>query len=226
MPTLSKILASVPHIPSGMPCLRSFTTYTTCTSNTPSIIPPTTSRRWENRGRGGQNLTERYRMLENRFRGKNTFIEQISGLSQNIDDPSKSRPSSRSDVQRVPDTIAGFTIPEEPIPPADEGKPYTRAHVPLACLTHVQECCMSGCAICVYDLYQESLEAYKESLAALRSSLSALSIAESEWPERIRTTARIPAVDQRQDATLSAFEEMERQLKEKRERRAAVEAES
>lgn len=90
----------------------------------------------------------------------------------------------------------------------------------------LQDCCMSGCAICVYDLYEESLEAYKESLAALRSSLSALSIPESEWPERIRTTTKIPTVDNRQGAILSAFEEMERQLKEKRERRAAVEAES
>jgi hypothetical protein len=85
---------------------------------------------------------------------------------------------------------------------------------------------MSGCAICIYDLYEESLEAYKESLAALRSSLSALSIPESEWPERIRTTAKIPAVEKGQDAILSAFEEMERQLKEKREHRAVVEAES
>lgn len=85
---------------------------------------------------------------------------------------------------------------------------------------------MSGCAICVYDLYEESLQAYKESLVALRSSLSASSIPESEWPERIRTTAKIPTADKRQDAVFSAFEEMERQLKGKREWRAAVEAES
>ncbi|OAX40560.1 hypothetical protein K503DRAFT_791303 [Rhizopogon vinicolor AM-OR11-026] len=165
------------------------------------------------RGRGGQNLTERYRRLENTFRGKHAFIKQISELSQEVDNASKTRSPPlisppHSDAQRAPDTVAGFVIPQEPIPPADE------------------ECCMSGCAICVYDLYQESLDAYRESLLVLRSSLSNLSIPESEWPERIRTSAKIPAVDTRQDAILSAFEEMEHQLKEKRARRAAVEAES
>lgn len=83
---------------------------------------------------------------------------------------------------------------------------------------------MSGCAICVYDLYEESLEAYKESIVTLRSSLSALSIPESEWPDRVRTNT--PATAKRHDIVLNAFEEMERQLREKKERRAAVEAES
>ncbi|KAJ8584621.1 hypothetical protein M405DRAFT_826510 [Rhizopogon salebrosus TDB-379] len=198
---------------SGMPSLRSFATNTTCSSNTLSLILSITPRHWKNRGRGGQNLTERYRRLENTLRGKDTFIKRISELSQEVDDASKARsplsmPPSPPDVQMAPEIIAGFMVPREPTPPADE------------------ECCMSGCAICIYDLYEESLEAYKESLAALRSSLSALSIPESEWPERIRTTAKIPAVEKRQDAILSAFEEMERQLKEKRERRAVVEAES
>jgi hypothetical protein len=97
-------------------------------------------------------------------------------------------------------------IPEEPIPPSDE------------------ECCMSGCAICVYDLYEESLEAYRESIVALRLSLSALSIPDSEWPDRVRTNT--PTAKKKQEVILDAFEEMERQLKEKKERRAAVEAES
>jgi hypothetical protein len=83
---------------------------------------------------------------------------------------------------------------------------------------------MSGCAICVYDLYEESLEAYKESIVALRSSLSALSIPDSEWPDRVRTNT--PAAEKRHEVIFNAFEEMERQLKEKKERRAAVEAES
>ncbi|UNK58687.1 oxidoreductase-like domain-containing protein [Pseudoxanthomonas daejeonensis] len=29
-----------------------------------------------------------------------------------------------------------------------------------------QECCESGCPICVYDLYAEALEQYREALAA------------------------------------------------------------
>ncbi|KAG1729507.1 uncharacterized protein EDB91DRAFT_1059958 [Suillus paluster] len=191
-----------------MPCLRSFAT---SSSNTISSIPSITRSHRKNRGRGGQNLTERYRRLENILRGENASMKQISELSQGVEDASKARPPPltsppRHDAQTSPDTIAGFMIPEEPIPPSDE------------------ECCMSGCAICVYDLYEESLEAYKESIATLRSSLSALSIPESEWPVRVRTN--IPTTAKRNEVILSAFEEMERQLKEKRKRKAAVEAES
>ena len=29
-----------------------------------------------------------------------------------------------------------------------------------------QECCESGCPICVYDLYAEALEGYRQALAA------------------------------------------------------------
>ncbi|KIJ91882.1 hypothetical protein K443DRAFT_685677 [Laccaria amethystina LaAM-08-1] len=30
------------------------------------------------------------------------------------------------------------------------------------------ECCMSGCAVCVYDLYEESLASYEDSITTLR----------------------------------------------------------
>jgi hypothetical protein len=138
-------------------------------------------------------------------------MKQISEVSLGVEDASKTKSSpltssSHHGAQNPPNTIAGFVIPEEPIPPSDE------------------ECCMSGCAICVYDLYEESLEAYKESIVALRLSLSALSIPDSEWPDRIRTNT--PTAKKRQEVILDAFEEMERQLKEKKERRAAVETES
>lgn len=91
------------------------------------------------------------------------------------------------------------------------------------------ECCMSGCAVCVYDLYEDALAAYKESVATLRADLAAQDIPETEWPAHIRT-GRGDEVDKAQTekprgaVILDAFEEMERALKEKRERRAAVEA--
>ncbi|KAG2054323.1 hypothetical protein BDR06DRAFT_884446 [Suillus hirtellus] len=188
------------------PCLHSFTTNTTSSSNTVLSIPSISRNYWNNRSRAGQNLTERYHRLENTLRGGNTLMKQISEVSQ---DASRSPPllsSSPYGAQNIPNTIAGFVIPKEPIPPSDE------------------ECCMSGCAICVYDLYEESLEAYKESILTLRSSLSALSIPESEWPDHVRTNT--PAIQKRHDIVLNAFEEMERQLREKKEQRAAVEAES
>lgn len=79
---------------------------------------------------------------------------------------------------------------------------------------------MSGCAVCVYDLYEESLVAYKESLSSLKSSLSALKIPEWEWPQVVQTT---PGQDEgetngkrKDNVTLSAFEELERSLNAKR----------
>jgi len=82
---------------------------------------------------------------------------------------------------------------------------------------------MSGCAVCVYDLYEESLSAYKASVQSLRSALTASSIPEDEWPAHIRTTHMSSTGS---GAVLSAFEEMERALEEKRARRSAGEAES
>ncbi|KAH7882493.1 oxidoreductase-like protein [Phlebopus sp. FC_14] len=164
--------------------------------------------------RGGQNLSDRYRRLENSVRGTNARAKQISAFSGDTFhakvDSSQSATVSSSKPSKPDKTIAGFVIPPEPRPPADD------------------ECCMSGCAVCVYDLYEESLAAYKESITALRSSLSVLSIPESDWPQNIqaRNTLGTPTAPKRNDVVLSAFEEMERALKEKREKRAAVEADS
>ena len=76
------------------------------------------------------------------------------------------------------------------------------------------DCCMSGCAICVHDLYQESLGAYNESISSLRASLSALSIPEAEWPADIQnnTTDREEEKKGRGNVSLNAFVEMERAL--------------
>lgn len=73
---------------------------------------------------------------------------------------------------------------------------------------------MSGCAICVHDLYQESLDAYNESISSLRASLSALSIPEAEWPADIQnnTTNREEEKKGRGNVSLKAFVEMERAL--------------
>lgn len=83
---------------------------------------------------------------------------------------------------------------------------------------------MSGCAVCVYDLYEEELPAYKDSVTTLRAALSERQIPESEWPAHIRTGTA--TAERSRGAVLDAFEEMERALKEKRDKRAAVEAES
>src|ERR1700722_10400544 len=76
------------------------------------------------------------------------------------------------------------------------------------------ECCMSGCAICVHDLYQDALIAYKESLESLGNDLMKLQIPESEWPIRVRAAMR--ANHPQRNVTLNAFEELEAALREKR----------
>ena len=79
---------------------------------------------------------------------------------------------------------------------------------------------MSGCAICVYDLYTAALEDYKHALEALRSALEARGVPEREWPVEVRRREE-PGVDesskQPQNVALSAFEELERSLRAKRE---------
>lgn len=82
---------------------------------------------------------------------------------------------------------------------------------------NLAECCMSGCAICVHDLYQESLDDYNSSVAAVRTSLVDMKVPEEEWPETIR-----PGSEKRMSlpaSSLSAFQEMERALKARREAR-------
>ena len=75
---------------------------------------------------------------------------------------------------------------------------------------------MSGCAVCVHDLYQESLVTYRESVAYLRSSLAGLNIPESEWPANIQTSSERTA-ERKKDVVMDAFAEMERNLRRKRE---------
>lgn len=85
---------------------------------------------------------------------------------------------------------------------------------------------MSGCAVCVYDVYEDALVAYKESVVTLRTALAARDIPENEWPVHIRTAGvSVMPTTTTKGAVLDAFEEMERALKEKRDRCAAVEAE-
>uniref|UniRef100_A0A8H7XP94 Oxidoreductase-like domain-containing protein n=1 Tax=Psilocybe cubensis TaxID=181762 RepID=A0A8H7XP94_PSICU len=139
--------------------------------------------------RGGQNLSDRYIRLEKSLRGKDTISREIDGLVH--PDPESPRSRRSQDPVRL---FHGYVVPEEPKPPADD------------------ECCMSGCAVCVYDLYEESLEAYHGAIAQLRDNLTAKNIPESDWPLHIRNKKLDIRVEKRKDTILSAFEEMERNL--------------
>jgi Oxidoreductase-like protein, N-terminal len=79
---------------------------------------------------------------------------------------------------------------------------------------------MSGCAICVHDLYQESLDAYRASVASIRASLTDMRVPTKQWPETIRPDSEGRTPLPASSVSLSAFEEMERALKARREAEA------
>ncbi|TFK21899.1 hypothetical protein FA15DRAFT_681917 [Coprinopsis marcescibilis] len=140
--------------------------------------------------RGGQNLSQRYRRLERSLRGKEARIHEVDTLERGTH--SVETISRQPGVPAV-QTFRGLTVPRKPDPPADD------------------ECCMSGCAICVYDLYEESLSAYEDSVTELRNSLQTMGVPTSEWPASIApVNGATSASPPRQSQVLNAFEEFER----------------
>ena len=77
---------------------------------------------------------------------------------------------------------------------------------------------MSGCAICVYDLYHVALTNYNEKMQLIRSNLSALDVPQSQWPKQLREgLLEVP-----KDPTLSAFEALEMKLKARHDAQSGV----
>ncbi|KEP50518.1 oxidoreductase-like protein, amino-terminal protein [Rhizoctonia solani 123E] len=62
----------------------------------------------------------------------------------------------------------GIKIPQRPNPPESD------------------ECCMSGCAVCVYDLYLSSLDDYKKDARAVRTRLREKAVPVNEWPDDLQ----------------------------------------
>ncbi|KAL1952200.1 hypothetical protein VTO73DRAFT_1349 [Trametes versicolor] len=91
----------------------------------------------------------------------------------------------------------GFVILQRPKPPAED------------------KCCMSGCVIRVYDLYDEALQDYVQALGKLHANLDKMGVPEDQWPADIRRTPDSPQPAKRADVVLSAFEQFEKALKEK-----------
>lgn len=74
---------------------------------------------------------------------------------------------------------------------------------------------MSGCAVCVYDLYEESLAQYRDSIQGIRSSLTRIGIPETTWPASLVAQNSMSSLSKAASATESAFEALERRLAEK-----------
>jgi hypothetical protein len=71
---------------------------------------------------------------------------------------------------------------------------------------------MSGCAICIYDLYEESLGQYREAVAQIRDSLTKMSIPQNEWPIGLLSGKTGSDLGKANNASQSAFEALERAL--------------
>ncbi|PPQ63640.1 hypothetical protein CVT24_004414 [Panaeolus cyanescens] len=148
--------------------------------------------------RGGQNLSHRYLKLEHSLRGKEEISRELNRLEQET--PTSQTPP----IPKVKDVelFHGLEIPKEPIPPTDE------------------ECCMSGCAVCVYDLHEEAVDAYRSAVSSIITKLTTMNIPNTEWPAELRKhnkPAAAQPVESRKEVVLSAFEEMERALALKKE---------
>ncbi|KAI0765345.1 hypothetical protein C8Q74DRAFT_1318736 [Fomes fomentarius] len=165
--------------------------------------------------RGGQDLSQRYQRLERSLRGKSGYGREIQDLARSgevadlvpytsQEDRQKASTSTGKSTRRI---FRGFVIPNAPKPPAED------------------ECCMSGCAVCVYDLYDEARKDYIQALDNLRSNLDELNIPESEWPVDIRPDRQGGPVT-KPNVTLSAFEQLEQALKAKKEQSQATSSSS
>jgi len=165
--------------------------------------------------RGGRNLSERYRALERALRGKEAFARGKGELAHHVPVISISVEDTNSKKESV-ETFHGFVVPQEPKPPADDGVFPVNNPYPDILINHITECCMSGCAVCVYDLYEESLASYEDSIITLRKSLGALGIPQKMWPLNVRPDVEKSTPESRKEVILNAFEEMERKLKEKK----------
>ena len=166
--------------------------------------------------RGGRNLSERYRALERALRGKEAFTRGKEELAHHVPVISISVQDENIRKESI-ETFHGFVVPQEPKPPADDGAFLLDSLFPDTFINRITECCMSGCAVCVYDLYEESLASYEDSIVTLRRSLGALGIPQDTWPLNVRPGVEKSTPESRKGVILNAFEQMERKLKEKKE---------
>ena len=79
---------------------------------------------------------------------------------------------------------------------------------------------MSGCAVCVYDLYDEARKDYMHAIGNIRSELTKMGVPETEWPADIRTDWQGGQTSpvSKPNVSLSAFEQLELALRTKREK--------
>jgi hypothetical protein len=72
---------------------------------------------------------------------------------------------------------------------------------------------MSGCAVCVYDLYFEAMGSYREEMEGVKRRLGEMGVNGSEWPVALRAAESEAAEGKRTGSVVvEAFEQLEREL--------------
>lgn len=78
---------------------------------------------------------------------------------------------------------------------------------------------MSGCAVCVYDLYEDALETYRDELSLTHREFISKNIPKALWPMEIkqleesgRSKKKVMSTG---SASMDAFKQLELRLKEK-----------
>lgn len=76
---------------------------------------------------------------------------------------------------------------------------------------------MSGCAICVYDLYDDAMTTYKDACRTVCDELLARGVDEEIWPVQLRSFRsgsgrEASSQEVKVDPVKAAFEKMEREL--------------
>ncbi|KAG8941178.1 hypothetical protein FRC00_012501 [Tulasnella sp. 408] len=177
--------------------------------------------------RGGRNLSARFEPpaqpaflnTDEPHLHESALKAQSIGLSpEGLSNPKTVEAAARLSNSKAGDgphsndnNIGGVKVvmPEKPSPPGPE------------------DCCMSGCAVCVNDLYVEALRDYKASLRSIRDKLEREAVHQSLWPKEIielnpRGEAQQEDFDDADlDPATKVFMEMERKLKMKHEQQKA-----
>ncbi|KZT32645.1 hypothetical protein SISSUDRAFT_1066770 [Sistotremastrum suecicum HHB10207 ss-3] len=198
------------------------------------------------------NLSERHTRLSEFIRSRPAFAQSLespsaqSGTADGIDPIKPQTVLSASTSATTPKLVKsskgvdsgtlfrGMIIPDKPRPPQSDG-PYPSSssssllllpHTKLTNYSSLIECCMSGCTLCVYDLYADSLEQYHDTIAGIRESLREQNVREEEWPAVLRSPVaddieggKEKTLEEREedlvDVSMDAFRAMEKALKAK-----------